>query len=122
MVYTKILFNNIKEYTPSWFRTIPYAQVTKTVLGRRPQVISKFNAQPNIKRFWRFVQRNIQKNPALWQVWIFFNAYLIFHICYDPWLYVYKLNNEHRTLDHAFAIEKEYKRKKRLEEEGGESE
>ena len=33
MVYTRILYNSIKEYTPSWIKTIPYSQVTKSVLG-----------------------------------------------------------------------------------------
>jgi hypothetical protein len=33
MVYGKILFNNIKEYTPKWFPTIPYSQTVKPVFG-----------------------------------------------------------------------------------------
>jgi len=33
MVYGKIFYNNIKEYTPTWMKTIPYSQVTKPVLG-----------------------------------------------------------------------------------------
>jgi hypothetical protein len=34
MVYGKILYNNIKEYTPKWFPTIPYSQTTKPVFGK----------------------------------------------------------------------------------------
>lgn len=33
MVYGKILFNNIKEYTPSWIKTVPYSQTTKPTFG-----------------------------------------------------------------------------------------
>ena len=33
MVYTRILYNNIKEYTPNFIKTIPYAQTVKPVLG-----------------------------------------------------------------------------------------
>lgn len=33
MVYGKILFNNIKEYTPKWYPTIPYSQTVKPVFG-----------------------------------------------------------------------------------------
>jgi hypothetical protein len=33
MVYGRILYNNIKEYTPKWFPTIPYSQTTKPVFG-----------------------------------------------------------------------------------------
>lgn len=33
MVYGRIIFNNVKEYTPSWIKTIPYSQVTKPTFG-----------------------------------------------------------------------------------------
>lgn len=33
MVYGKILFNNIKEYTPKWYPTIPYSQTVKPTFG-----------------------------------------------------------------------------------------
>jgi hypothetical protein len=33
MVYGKILYNNIKEYTPKWFATIPYSQTVKPTFG-----------------------------------------------------------------------------------------
>lgn len=34
MVYGRLLFNNIKEYTPKWFKTIPYAQTTKPTFSK----------------------------------------------------------------------------------------
>lgn len=42
MVYGRILYNNIKEYTPKWFPTIPYSQTTKPVFGnfKLTQVVS----------------------------------------------------------------------------------
>jgi len=33
MVFNRILFNNIKEYTPSWIKTIPHSQVTRPILS-----------------------------------------------------------------------------------------
>lgn len=33
MVYGKILYNSIKEYTPKWYPTIPYSQTVKPVFG-----------------------------------------------------------------------------------------
>jgi len=36
MVYGKILLNNIREYTPLWFRTIPYSRTLKPTLVRQP--------------------------------------------------------------------------------------
>ena len=36
MVYGKILFNNIKEYTPKWYPTIPYSQTVRPTFGTQP--------------------------------------------------------------------------------------
>lgn len=33
MVYGRILYNNIKEYTPKWYPTIPYSQTVKHTFG-----------------------------------------------------------------------------------------
>ena len=33
MVYGRILYNNIKEYTPKWYPTIPYSQTVKPVFS-----------------------------------------------------------------------------------------
>ena len=33
MVFGKILFNNIKEYTPKWYPTIPYSQTVRPTFG-----------------------------------------------------------------------------------------
>jgi hypothetical protein len=77
MVYGKIFYNNIKEYTPTWMKTIPYSQVTKTTLGteplicllifsgRRPQVVGRFNADPKVKAGWVWLRENVQKNTTL---------------------------------------------------------
>ncbi len=90
MVYGKILFNNIKEYTPSFIKTIPYSQTTKPSFGnflsdflnkiieifrlvRKAQIISRFGADPKVKRAYKWIQMNVQKNPTLWQCFIFFS-------------------------------------------------
>lgn len=33
MVFNRILFNNIKEYTPVWMKTIPYNQTARSVVS-----------------------------------------------------------------------------------------
>ena len=38
MVYGRILYNNIKEYTPKWFPTIPYSQTVKPTFGNPPSI------------------------------------------------------------------------------------
>ena len=35
-MYGRILYNNIKEYTPKWFPTIPYSQTVKPTFGTAP--------------------------------------------------------------------------------------
>ena len=48
MVYGRILYNNIREYTPKSFPTIPYSQTTKPVFGTPyiMQVVA-FKSSPN---------------------------------------------------------------------------
>jgi hypothetical protein len=41
MVYGKILYNNIKEYTPKWFATIPYSQTVKPTFGNSKLIQSE---------------------------------------------------------------------------------
>jgi len=55
MVYTRLLFNNIKEYTPSFIKTVPYSQVTKPVFGKGRQVQSRMMADPKVKRLLKFI-------------------------------------------------------------------
>ena len=38
MVYGRILYNSIKEYTPKFFPTIPYSQTVKPVFGTFPLI------------------------------------------------------------------------------------
>ncbi|EGR28393.1 hypothetical protein IMG5_176490 [Ichthyophthirius multifiliis] len=118
MTYGKIIFNNIKEYTPSWIKTIPYSQTVKPTFTRLPQRVGIMNADPKVKRMWRFLQQNVQYYPWLWQMFLLGISFTWFHIVYDPWLQLYKANNANRTYDYAFKKEKAYQKKKQAEEEG----
>lgn len=111
MVYGRLIYNNCKDYTPSWIKTLPYQQAVRPTFGikssnhavRQPQVVSKFNADPKVKAAWKFLQRNVQVNPWVWQLLIFasitlinyVDAFAIFSVCYYPWLWVYQANNTH---------------------------
>ncbi len=77
MVYGRLMFNNIKEYTPSFIKTIPYNQIAKPVFGKQKQVQSKLMADPKIKRLLKFIQKNVQKNPFTWQIFIFASKTII---------------------------------------------
>mmetsp|Transcript_64503 Transcript_64503/g.74985 ORF Transcript_64503/g.74985 Transcript_64503/m.74985 type:complete len:117 (-) Transcript_64503:194-544(-) len=116
MVYTRILYNNIKEYTPNFMKTIPYAQTVKPVLGKRPQIVSKFNADPKVKAFWQWFGHNVRKQPVVWQSFILGCTFLYTSVCYWPWLKIYQSHNKKRSLDYAIAKEKEFKRTQQTEE------
>ncbi|CAK79841.1 unnamed protein product (macronuclear) [Paramecium tetraurelia] len=117
MVYGRLIYNNVKDYTPQWFKTIPYQQTVKPTFVRKPQVVSRLNSDPKVKALWRFLGRNVADNPWAWQVYIFANSFVIFGLCYYPWLWVYQFNNKKRTIDYALQQEKEWKAKQAAAEE-----
>merc|ERR1712232_587933 len=107
MVYGRILFNNIREYTPLWFRTINHSRTYQRPMGRQP-----FRG-PAIERksagAFRFFATWIQKNTAAYQLWILFVAYTMTNVFWQPLLFLYRSNNTHRSLDAAMVVEKAYK-------------
>ncbi|KRX09017.1 hypothetical protein PPERSA_01904 [Pseudocohnilembus persalinus] len=117
MVYTKVLFNNIKEYTPSFIKTIPYRQTVKPTFVKQAQVVTRFNADPRMKRFWRFFRSNVQLYPWVWQLFILGISYGFYASCYYPWLTVYQAKNQERTIDAAIAREKAWAKKQEEAEE-----
>jgi hypothetical protein len=64
-MYGKIVFNNVKEFTPSWIKTVPYSKCARPILKTGVQKVSPLNADPKMKRFWRAFQM-ITHKPALW--------------------------------------------------------
>merc|ERR1712170_146907 len=120
MVYGRILFNNIREYTPLWFQTIPYART-----HQRPLVQQAYRGPaflPKNRRALQFFARHIQKNTAAYSLWIFFMAFTMTDLYWEPLLFLYKSNNSHRGLDHAYAIEKAYKASRPSEDDEEEEE
>ncbi|KRW98385.1 hypothetical protein PPERSA_12864 [Pseudocohnilembus persalinus] len=117
MVYTKVLFNNIKEYTPSFIKTVPYSQVTKPQFVKRAQVVTKLNASPQMKRFWRGFRNNVQIYPWAWQLVVLGIAYGFYAVTYYPWLAVYRGVNQERTIDAAIEREKQWAQKQAEQEE-----
>lgn len=111
MVYGKILFNNIKEYTPKWYATIPYSQTIKPVfgnsvrlcIGRKPQVVWSFNSSPAGKTFWKNFAFVFQRHSFMWQILLVGIAFVTLHICRDPFLMLYEANNVNRTYKAAIT-------------------
>ena len=119
MVYGRILYNSIKEYTPKWYPTIPYSQTVKPTfgkywclfLGKKAQVVSVFNSNPNVKNAWRIFGRVFQQNSFMWQIFIFGLSVVMYYTIYTPILSIYQANNSHRTYQYAITKEKEHKKK-----------
>merc|ERR1712150_101535 len=109
MGYGKILFNNIKEYTPTWFRTIPYARTTKPSLVRQPYRGSAWMNSPMYKANIRLWREWVQKNPTINSMFIFGVAFFVVHVYWASFLKIYQMNNAHRQLDVAIEREKAYK-------------
>ena len=123
MVYTRLLFNNIKEFTPNFFKTIPYSQTVKPVLGRKAQVAWKMTKDPKTIRATLFFKRYVINNSVNYQIFLFLLTFGITSVFFYPSLWAYQANNRHRQLDAAIAKEKAYQHKKALEdEEEGEDE
>merc|ERR1712226_86047 len=107
MVYGRILFNNIREYTPLWFRTIPYSRTHKAVLQRQPYAGPAF--LPKNRALIGSFQTWIQKNTTNYQIFVFCIAFTMTQVFWTPLLWAYQSNNTHRGLDAALKIEKAYK-------------
>lgn len=121
MVYTRILFNNIKEFTPNFIKTVPYAQTAKPVLGRKPQVGWRAFKDPSTHKLMRLFKKHILEDSANYQLFFFFVVFGVTSLVFYPSLWAYRTNNVHRSLDVAIAKEKEYKKKKAEEEEAEEA-
>lgn len=122
MVYTRILFNNIKEFTPNFIKTVPYAQTAKPVLGRKPQVGWRAFKDPKTHKLMRLFKKYVLEDSAYYQLFFFFVVFGITSVFFYPSLWAYQSNNRHRTLDVAIAREKEYQKKKAEEDSAEEAE
>ena len=129
MVYGRILYNNIKEYTPKWYPTIPYSQTVKPTFSnfmtyfieRSAQVVSTFNSSPTTKAGWKLFARVFQQNSWMWQIFIFSTAFVMYYSIYTPLVAIYQSNNKHRTYDAAITKEKAHKKKLKDLEDAAES-
>ena len=74
------------------------------------------NANPNVKKMWLTFGATVQRNSWAWQIFIFGLTFAFFHMLYDPFLYVYRLNNKHRTYAAAMVKEKAHQKKLREQE------
>jgi hypothetical protein len=81
-MYGKIVFNNVKEFTPSWIKTVKYNQCAKPILSNYhsifltksatgSQKVSNFGSSAKVKALWRLFNQQVCARPAIWQAYIF---------------------------------------------------
>ena len=117
MAYGKLLFNNFKEYTPHYMKTVPYARTVKPVLGRGRHVAYALNKTKSMMAFYRMIDKTFMSTPVGWNVLLFGMTYALTALFFYPTIAAYRMNNKHRGLDAAIERERVYMAKKALEEE-----
>ncbi len=116
MVYTRILFNNIKESTPNFLKTIAYSQTVKPVIGRKAQIGWRMSKDRKYIMMMKWIHRNIMCSTLNYQIFFFATTFAITSVFFYPALWMYQSTNRHRQLDYAIAKENEYKKKVAEEE------
>ncbi len=114
-MYTRILFNNIREYTPKFMKTIPYSKTVPQHFVQKASRHWRFNQTTSVVNNYKFVLKYLYGSLA-GQVFLYWGAaYGLTQLIWQPVLFMYQSNNRHRQLDVAMKKEKEYQ--KRMEEE-----
>ena len=117
MAFGKLLFNNFKEYTPHYMKTVPFARTVKPVLGRGKPVGYALNKTKSMMAIYRGIDKVFMSTPAGWNILLFLMTYGLTALFFVPAVTLYRQNNAHRTLDVAIARERAYMAKKAAEEE-----
>jgi hypothetical protein len=59
-----------KAYTPFTAKLAPKHLWSKPTLGRKPQKVSRFGADPTVKATWRFIRRWVAQNHKLYYTYV----------------------------------------------------
>jgi hypothetical protein len=59
-----------KAYTPFTAKLAPRHLWSKPQLGRKPQKVSRFGADPTVKATWRFIRRWVAQNHKLYYTYV----------------------------------------------------
>ena len=117
MAYGKLLFNNFKEYTPHYMKTVPFARTVKPVLGRGKPVGYALNKTKSMMAIYRAIDKVFMSTPAGWNILLFGLTYGLTALFFVPVVTLYRRNNAHRSLDRAIERERVYLAKKKAEED-----
>merc|ERR1719223_219586 len=106
-----------KAYTPYTARLAPRQLWSRPALGRKPQKISRFGADPTVKATWRLVRTWITHNHKLYYTYCLMCSFAVYHFWWYTCVGYYRRRNEHRSLEWAIQAEAEWEKNKPVEEE-----
>ena len=116
-----------KAYTPYTAKLAPRHLWSKPQLGRKPQKVSRFGADPRVKSMWRFIRSWVAQNHKLYYTYVLMCSWVVYQFWWQVVVNYYKRRNYHRSLEYAILREQEWDKIKPKdedeeygEEEGGE--
>lgn len=122
MVFNRILYNNIKEYTPLWVKTVPSKNAWKPNFSPAYQEARKSSYSKGGAAFLSFFRRYVAKIPAAYQTFLFAVSFGLSYGYFLPLLWVYQSNNRHRAAPLLWAKVDAIKKKRKEQEEAEERE
>ena len=106
-----------KAYTPFTAKLAPRHLWSKPQLGRKPQKITRFGADPRVKSMWRFVRTWVAQNHKLYYTYVLICSWAVYQFWWYTVVGYYRRRNYHRSLDYAILREKEWELNKPKEED-----
>ena len=106
-----------KRYTPYTAKLAPAHFWNRPAIGRQPQKITKFGADPTVKATWRFVRRWLCHNHKLYYTWVMFQGLVVYQIFWNSFVRYYQQRNHHRSLEVAIERERQWSINKPKEED-----
>ena len=97
-----------KAYTPFTAKLAPRNLWSKPVLGRKPQKVTRFGADPTVKATWRFIRRWVTHNHKLYYTYAIVCAWAVYEFWWYTVVGYYRRRNYHRSLEYAIQKEKEW--------------
>jgi hypothetical protein len=122
MVFNRILYNNIKEYTPLWVKTVPTKNAWKPNFSAAHLDARRQTYGRGVATFLTLFRRYVAKIPAAYQTFLFVTAFGLTYGFSTPLLWMYQSNNKHRSAELVWDKVDAIKKKKKEQEDAEESE
>lgn len=78
------------------------------LLGRKPQKLTRFGADPTVKATWRFIRSWVCHNHKLYYSYVILCAFSVYQFWWYTCVGYYRRRNAHRSLEFAIQKEKEW--------------